>query len=319
MGALVAAADPTQVGTEKMKVGGEAEKASAEAVKCETIAVEVTQKQKDCERDLAAAIPAVEKAQAALDTLNKKDIGELKALAKPPSGVDEVLECVLLLQHSAKGKCDISWPAAKIAMNNPQRFLDELMAFKDKIDNMEVPKKNIEACRPYVALDYFTKEVMNNKSKAAGGMCDWVLNIVVYYDIVSDVEPKRIMLAEAQAQLSDANTKLAIVTAEVAELQAMLAGLEKEFEDAVNEKNSVIAEAEKCASKLDLANRLVNALASENVRWAAGIESLKDEMNVLVGDVLLSAAFVSYVGCFTKNFRDQLLKKEWIPYLVEHK
>lgn len=36
----------------------------------------------------------------------------------------------------------------------------------------------------------------------------------------------------------------------------------------MDDKNAAEAEANKCASKLDLANRLVNALGSESVRWA---------------------------------------------------
>lgn len=33
----------------------------------------------------------------------------------------------------------------------------------------------------------------------------------------------------------------------------------------------------------------------------------------LPGDVLLITAFISYVGCFTKTFRQDLLNKQWLP------
>lgn len=32
---------------------------------------------------------------------------------------------------------------------------------------------------------------MANKSSAARGLCDWVINIVKYYDVIQIVEPKR--------------------------------------------------------------------------------------------------------------------------------
>ncbi len=57
-----------------------------EAEKCAVIASEVSEKQASCERDLAAAEPLVQQAEAALDTLNKKDLGETKSLKKPPPG-----------------------------------------------------------------------------------------------------------------------------------------------------------------------------------------------------------------------------------------
>lgn len=35
----------------------------------------------------------------------------------------------------------------------------------------------------------------------------------------------------------------------------------------------------------------------------------------LPGDTLIVTAFISYVGCFTKQFRLDLLNKLWLPYL----
>lgn len=79
-----------QVGIEKEKVNAENESAKVEADKCAVIAKEVSEKQASCERDLAAAEPLVAQAEAALDTLNKKDLGETKSLKKPPpGGMDE--------------------------------------------------------------------------------------------------------------------------------------------------------------------------------------------------------------------------------------
>lgn len=49
-----------KVGEEKVKVNAENEAAQIEKEKCEQIAVEVTEKQASCEKDLAAALPLVE-------------------------------------------------------------------------------------------------------------------------------------------------------------------------------------------------------------------------------------------------------------------
>lgn len=47
--------------------------------------------------DLQAAIPALKEAQKALESLNKKDIDELKVFNKPPKLVQFVMESVCLL------------------------------------------------------------------------------------------------------------------------------------------------------------------------------------------------------------------------------
>lgn len=56
--------------------------------------------QASCEADLEKAIPLVEQAEAALNTLNKKDFQEAKALNKPPPGVEDITAAVMHLLAS---------------------------------------------------------------------------------------------------------------------------------------------------------------------------------------------------------------------------
>jgi dynein heavy chain len=56
---------------------------------------------------------------------------------------------------------------------------------------------------------------MTTKSSAAGGLCDWVINITCYYDVVVSVEPKKLKAAAAAAELEAANTKKAEMEAMV--------------------------------------------------------------------------------------------------------
>lgn len=59
----------------------------------------------------------------------------------------------------------------------------------------------------------------------------------------------------------------------------------------------------------------MGGLASENVRWAESVENFRSQGVTLCGDVLLISAFVSYVGYFTKKYRNELMEKFWIPYV----
>jgi len=61
----------TVVGAETEKVSKEKAIADEEERKVQKINDEVTKKQRDCERDLAKAEPALEAAKEALNTLNK--------------------------------------------------------------------------------------------------------------------------------------------------------------------------------------------------------------------------------------------------------
>jgi len=310
----------TEVGIEKANVNEETEKANLEAAKCDKIAKEVSIQAASCERDLAAAGPLVAQAEAALDVLNKKDFQELKALGKPPAGVDVVCECAMHLQAGInpdievdkKGKIkDGSWKGAQKMMNNPERFLEALKAFKPAIDDSLVPQQNIDLAKKCVASigDDFTTEVMRKKSLAAAGLCEWILNIIMYYDVVVQVEPKKQALREANATLADAADKLEKVNALVADLQAKLAVLMKEFDTAMADKAAVMAEAKKCQDKLDMAQRLINALAANGVIWEQTMITVAEDLEVMPGEVLISCAFASYLGVFTREYREGATKR----------
>ena len=64
------------------------------------------------------------------------------------------------------------------------------------------------------------------------------------------------------------------------------------------------------------------------------MKQLKEQADMMPGDVLLVASFISYVGCFTKQYRVShlhliyftifltqldLLEKKWIPHLCQMK
>jgi dynein heavy chain len=55
------------------------------------------------------------------------------------------------------------------------------------------------------------------------------------------------------------------VRAHVASLEVKLAELSRQFEDATNEKNEAIAQAERTQTRANMADRLVNGLADEKV------------------------------------------------------
>lgn len=127
------------------------------------------------------------------------------------------------------------------------------------------------------------------------------------------MEPKQRALDEAEAELKAAQDKLIDLTARINELEDQLGVIQADFNDALAEKQKCQDEADKTAFTIDLAHRLVNGLASENVRWRESIAQLKGQTVTLPGDVLLIACFISYVGCFTRRYRVELQEKMWIP------
>lgn len=63
----------------------------------------------------------------------------------------------------------------------------------------------------------------------------------------------------------------------------------------------------------------VCVLQSENVRWAHSVAQFHEQEKTLCGDVLLTAAFISYAGSFSKKYRIELLGNLWMPFLRSQK
>lgn len=72
-------------------VTAHSEKIAIEEVKCQALA-------DNAQKDLEEALPALEEAMRALESLNKKDIGEIKSYGRPPAQVEIVMQAVMILR-----------------------------------------------------------------------------------------------------------------------------------------------------------------------------------------------------------------------------
>ena len=86
-------------------------------------------------------------------------------------------------------------------MGNPAKFKESLEGLVAKIDNDEIPGQNFSANKAVLAEETFTPEIIGGKSACAGGLCDFIINITSYYNVVVSVEPKKLAVAEAKATL----------------------------------------------------------------------------------------------------------------------
>ena len=301
---------------ERDVVAGEQEKAEIEENKTNVVFQEAQSLETDCKRDLAAAQPIVQEALAALDSLNKGDLTELKALGKPPPDVELVAIAVMCLTSDPKRippKKQRDWANCKKMMANVDRWLSSLRDY----DANCIPQACVDSIGDYIKDPSFKPELVKTKSQAAAGLCAWVVNMYRYHQIRCEVKPKEEKLVEAQEKLLRSKGELRKVQDRVSELKGKLGALVKQFDEAVEDTLAIEEKAKKTQEKANLAERLVGGLAGEKSRWAATIDELQTKATLLIGDVLLSAAFVSYIGPFTKSFREQILFNEWLTDIQE--
>jgi hypothetical protein len=78
--------------------------------------------------ELEKARPALELAKEAVNCLDKTSLTELKAMQKPPAGVDIVMKVVLIML--ANERKNLSWEAGKKLMANVSQFKARLENYR---------------------------------------------------------------------------------------------------------------------------------------------------------------------------------------------
>ncbi|XP_039299157.1 dynein heavy chain 7, axonemal-like [Nilaparvata lugens] len=146
----------------------------------------------ECEADLAQAIPILEEAVAALNTLKPTDITLVKSMKNPPDTVKLVMAAVCVMkdikpdrvpdaQNPGRKKLDYWGPSKRLL--GDMGFLQGLKDFdKDNISPliMQTIRKQ------YIPNKDFKPHIVAKASSAAEGLCKWVIAMDMY-DAVAKV------------------------------------------------------------------------------------------------------------------------------------
>uniref|UniRef100_A0A0G4I0U0 Uncharacterized protein n=1 Tax=Chromera velia CCMP2878 TaxID=1169474 RepID=A0A0G4I0U0_9ALVE len=291
---VVVTADQEKAEVEKAKVSEE------EAI-VKGQAAEVSAVQADAQKDLDVAMPALEAALSALDSLDQKDITEIKSFPKPPPLVMMTMEAVNLLLGE---KTD--WDTAKKVLGKSD-FLSRLKAY----DKDNIPQKVLRKLEDYIKKPEYAPESVGKQSLAAKSLCMWTHAMDTYSKVAKEVEPKKQKLAEMNAKLAEANGKLEKAQSQLKAVLDKVAELERTLKDTNDEKNRLIAEADLTEQRLKRAGQLTSGLADEAVRWKDTVEVLGTQLTCAIGDVFLSSGCISYYGPFTGVYRDELVS-DWL-------
>ncbi|XP_058027873.1 dynein axonemal heavy chain 12 [Ahaetulla prasina] len=270
----------------------------------------------ECESDLAEAIPALEAALAALDTLKPADITIVKSMKNPPSGVKLVMAAICVMKDIKPEKiADPSGIGGKILdyWGPSKKLLGEMNFLKDlrEYDKDNIPVSVMQKIRSeYLTNPEFDPPKVAKASSAAEGLCKWIMAMEVYDRVAKVVAPKKARLAEAQQSLAHTMALLNQKRAELKAVEDRLEALQETFLEKTEEKARLEFQVDLCAKKLERAEKLIGGLGGEKSRWSHAADDLQNTYDNLTGDVLISAGVIAYLGAFTAGFRQECTK-EW--------
>lgn len=259
--------------------------------------------------DLANAEPAVMEAQAAVNNIRRNQMQEVRAMGNPPEAVKLAMESACtILGH----KVD-SWRTVQ-GIIRQDNFQQRILGFDT---NRQLTKQLREFMKKeYLSRPSYNYEVVNHASKACGPVVKWVIAQINYSEILERVDPLRNEVQSLENQAEQTKKQAATMVEMIAELEASIGRYKEEYALLISETQAIKAEMERVQSKVDRSLKLLESLSSERARWEAGSRTFETEMSTIVGDVLLSAAFIAYGGFFDQQYRENMWH-EWTAHLTD--
>ncbi|KAH8834765.1 dynein heavy chain protein 1 [Flagelloscypha sp. PMI_526] len=259
--------------------------------------------------DLADAEPAVLDAQAAVSNIKRQHLQEVRAMANPPEAVKMAMESVCtLLGH----KID-SWRTVQGIIRRDD-FITRIVHFDTPTQMTKQQREMMK--KEYLSRPNYNFDQVNRASKACGPLVKWAIAQVRFSEILNKVEPLRNEVQSLEDQAGATKKQAGEMVQMIGELERQIGTYKQEYASLIAETGAIKAEMDRVQGKVDRSMKLLESLSSERGRWEDGSRTFEAEMSTIVGDVLLSAAFLAYAGFFDQQYREGMWQ-EWAHHLNE--
>ncbi|XP_066590394.1 dynein axonemal heavy chain 5 [Prorops nasuta] len=287
--------------------------------KAEQLVAYIAEEKALAEEKLEAAKPALEEAEAALNTIKPAHIATVRKLGRPPHLIMRIMDCVLILFQRKIGPVVAdttaycpkpSW-AESLKLMASTTFLLQLQNYPKDIINNEM----VELLQPYLKMDDYNMETARRVCGDVAGLLSWTKAMAFFHSVNKEVLPLKANLALQEARLKLAMDDLANAERELSERELALQSVKEQYDSALAEKQRLTDAANVCLRKMTAATALINGLAGEKVRWTEQSGEFKVQLGRLVGDVLLATGFLSYCGPYNQQYRAGLVTA-WMNILT---
>lgn len=173
----------------------------------------------------------------------------------------------------------------------------------------------------YLSNPDYNFEKVNRASMACGPMVKWAIaqvdnyrifyfnfilrnnSQVEYADMLKRVEPLRDELSSLEKQAETNISHGQEVKKLITDLEQSIAAYKEEYAQLISQAQAIKTDLENVQAKVDRSIALLKSLVIERERWESTSETFRSQMSTIVGDTLLSAAFIAYGKFHFNNYK----------------
>ena len=279
---------------------------------------EINAAKAEIEQSLETISALVEKVKEEVKKIDQKQV-DMMAKLKTFEGENIIVKALIFTIKDVAIKWD-AMPDSDVSskLGATKKLFADLTDLDRTFTNILEKVGNINQCE--IAYNKVKDiQVDRNKNKVIFQLQSYVINFFEFatkskkrVELQRDLDKKIKEKEEAEKSLKEIKEQLAILTAESERLQ-------KEKDENEEKYNIANERLKELSARLSTANSLFDGLKSEQVRWSEDKVNLANSKGKLPGDCLLGAAFLSYCGPFSFDFRKRMIYETWKADLIERK
>ena len=272
---------------------------------------EIRVRRESVEGELSEAEPALLSAKQSVQNIRKQQLDELRQLARPPKPVQLTMEVVCIMI----GEKNLEWSEIRKVVRR-EDFIPTIVNFDpNTLSPKQVQQVQTEYLQSEAQDSQFDYASVDRASKACGPLYQWAESQIRYATIIRKIKPLRDQVTQLTEQGQDMQARQKETVEQVAALEAAIAQYKLEYASAIRDTETIRSEMSNVSRKVARAESLLRSLDQEKSRWQAASEQFDRQMATLIGDCLLSAAFLTYAGIFDHRARKSL-QSTWTESLA---
>ena len=259
----------------------------------------MTARKEVIEKALEDVEPIVRSAKAAVGEIRNESLSEIRSLRAPPAAVRDVLEGVLRLM----GNLDMSWNSMKGFLGK-RTVKEEIMNF----DARNITKTIRESVQDLIRQkqDSFEEATIKRSSVAAAPLALWVKANLQYSTVLEKIGPLEADLLKLTRSLTASKSRVQKLKEDLSIVDQTVSTLRNDFASKTRDAEMLKSSVEKALATIKSAHALLEKLSGEGNRWSIQSKLITESLESLPTKLLLSAAFVTYLGEASEIFRENV-------------